>query len=86
MLQEYEKVIIAQSIKNFLHFYVTRILEGDRCSVVKVIVRLLHNTLMWDLWWAKWHWGRFPPSTSGSSTNSHSNKCLIFIYHPGLVQ
>jgi hypothetical protein len=19
--------------------------------------------LMWDLWWTKWHWGRFSPST-----------------------
>jgi hypothetical protein len=21
---------------------------------------------MWDLWWTKWHWGRFSPSTSVS--------------------
>jgi hypothetical protein len=20
--------------------------------------------VVWDLWWTKWHWGRFPPSTS----------------------
>jgi hypothetical protein len=27
---------------------------------------------MWDLWWTKWHWGRFSPSTSVSPANSHS--------------
>jgi hypothetical protein len=39
---------------------------------------------MWDLWWAKWHWGRFSPV---SPANSHSIDCftLIIIYHPGLV-
>jgi hypothetical protein len=41
----------------------------------------------WDLWWTKWHWGRFPPSTSVSPANSHSIDCSTFIiYHPGLVQ
>jgi hypothetical protein len=32
------------------------------------------------------HWGRFSPSTSVNPANPHSNKCLILIYHPGLVQ
>jgi hypothetical protein len=27
---------------------------------------------MWDLWWTKWHWGRFSPSTSVSPANFHS--------------
>jgi hypothetical protein len=50
---------------------------------------------MWDLWWTKWHWDRFSPSTSVSSANSHSTDCstfiiiiiiIIIIYHQGLVQ
>jgi hypothetical protein len=40
---------------------------------------------MWGLWWTKWHWGKFSPSTSVSPANSHSTKCSILIYHLGLV-
>jgi hypothetical protein len=29
--------------------------------------------VMWDLWWTKWHWGRFSPSTSFSPTNNSSD-------------
>jgi hypothetical protein len=32
---------------------------------------------MWDLWWTKWHWGRFSPSASVSPTNSPSTDCSI---------
>jgi hypothetical protein len=32
---------------------------------------------MWDLCWAKWHWGRVPPSNSVSPANSHYTKCSI---------
>jgi hypothetical protein len=28
---------------------------------------------MWDLWWTKWRWGRFSPSTSISPAKLHSN-------------
>jgi hypothetical protein len=44
--------------------------------------------VMWDLWWTKWHWGRFSPSISLSPANSLSTDCstFIIIYHPGLVQ
>jgi hypothetical protein len=43
--------------------------------------------VMWDLWWTKWHWGRFSQSTSVSLVNSHSTDCsTLIIYHPGLVQ
>jgi hypothetical protein len=43
--------------------------------------------VMWDLWWTKWHWGRFFPSTSVSLVNPHSTNCsTITIYHQGLVQ
>jgi hypothetical protein len=41
---------------------------------------------MWDLWWTKWHWGRFSPTILVSSANSHSTACIIIIYHLGLVQ
>jgi hypothetical protein len=41
----------------------------------------------WDLWWTKWQWGRFSPSTSVSPANSHSTDSSTFIvYHLGLVQ
>jgi hypothetical protein len=51
-------------------------------------VRINNNKIiMLDLWWTKWHWGRFSPSTSVSSANSHSTDCsTLIIYHPGLVQ
>jgi hypothetical protein len=42
--------------------------------------------VMWDLWWAKWHWGRFLSSISVSPASSHFTKCYMFKYHPGLVQ
>jgi hypothetical protein len=38
------------------------------------------------LWWTKWHWGRFSPSTSVSPANSHSTDCsTLIIYNLGLV-
>jgi hypothetical protein len=39
---------------------------------------------MWDLWWTKWRWGRFSPSTSVSlsifipSTSSQSPLLIIW--------
>jgi hypothetical protein len=27
------------------------------------------------LWWTKWRWGRFSPSTSVSPANFHSTNC-----------
>jgi hypothetical protein len=43
---------------------------------------------MWDLWWIKWHWGRFSPSTSVSPANLHYTNCstITIIYRVGLVQ
>jgi hypothetical protein len=34
---------------------------------------------MLDLWWTKWHWGRFSSSTSVSPDNPHSTNCSIII-------
>jgi hypothetical protein len=43
--------------------------------------------VMWVLWWTKWRWGRFSPSTSASPANSHSTDLsTLIIYGPGLVQ
>jgi hypothetical protein len=44
--------------------------------------------VLWDLWWTKWRWGRFSPSTSASPANLHSTNCstITLIYHLGLVQ
>jgi hypothetical protein len=43
--------------------------------------------VMWDLWWTKWHWGRFSPGTSVSPANSHSTDySTIITYHLGLIQ
>jgi hypothetical protein len=36
--------------------------------------------VMWDLWWTKWHWGRFSPAISHSTSRS------TIIYHLGLEQ
>jgi hypothetical protein len=42
----------------------------------------------WDLWWTKWCWGSFSPSTSVSPANLHSTNCftITLTYHLGLVQ
>jgi hypothetical protein len=48
--------------------------------------RLIPGQVMWDLWWTKWHWGRFTQSTSVSPAYPHSTKCSIFTYYPGMVQ
>jgi hypothetical protein len=37
-----------------------------------------------DLWWTKWHWGRFSPRTFVSPSNFHSTYCsTLIIYGPG---
>jgi hypothetical protein len=33
----------------------------------------------WDLWWIKWRWDGFSPSTSVSPANLHSTKFTIII-------
>jgi hypothetical protein len=43
---------------------------------------------MWVLWWTKWRWGWFSPSTSVSPANRHSTNytTITIIYHLGLAQ
>jgi hypothetical protein len=36
----------------------------------------ISGQVIWDLWWTKRHWGRFPPDTSVSLANSHSTHHL----------
>jgi hypothetical protein len=42
---------------------------------------------MWDLWWTKWLWDGFSPSTSVSLANLHSTNFLTITitFHPGLI-
>jgi hypothetical protein len=45
--------------------------------------------VIWDLWWTKWHCGRFSQGTSVSPANIHSTNCSTTpssIYYLGLVQ
>jgi hypothetical protein len=58
----------------------------DKANPDTEIIRGLN--FMWDLWWIKWNWGMFSPSTSVSPANSHSTDCstTIIICHLGLVQ
>jgi hypothetical protein len=37
----------------------------------------------WDLWWTKWRWRRFPPSTSVSPANLDSTKFSIIVITRG---
>jgi hypothetical protein len=37
----------------------------------------------WELWWTKWRWGWFSPSTSVSPANLHSTKFSIIIITRG---
>jgi hypothetical protein len=41
---------------------------------------------MWDLWWPKWRWGRFSPTTLISPANLYSTNFSTITYHFGLVQ
>jgi hypothetical protein len=44
---------------------------------------------MCDLWWTKWRWSRFSPSTSVSPANYHSTNystITIIYHHLGLVK
>jgi hypothetical protein len=38
-----------------------------------------------DMWWTKWYWGRFSPSTLISPANSYSNYCSVITYHPRVI-
>jgi hypothetical protein len=61
-----------------IHFYFKMSLQSYLCS--------RKGLVKWDLWWTKWRWGRFSPSTSVSPANFHSTNCstITLIYHLGL--
>jgi hypothetical protein len=65
--------------------------KPSRCAFshrLSIAVARVPGQVMWNFWWTKWYWGRFPPSTSVSLANSHSTDCstLIIIHHSGLVK
>jgi hypothetical protein len=42
---------------------------------------------MWDFWWTKWRWSRFPPRNSVSPAKHSTNFSTVTItYYPGLVE
>jgi hypothetical protein len=47
---------------------------------------LNQGLVMCDLWWTKWRWGRFSPSSSDSPANIYSINFCTITYHLGLVQ
>jgi hypothetical protein len=60
-------------------------------AIAQAVSRWLPTTaarVMCDLWWTKWRWGRFSPSTSVSPANLHSTNfsTVPIIYHLGLVK
>jgi hypothetical protein len=60
--------------------------DVEKMGWKKITSCSIPGQVMGDLWWTKWHWGRFPLSILVSPTNSHSIKCSILIYHLGLLQ
>jgi hypothetical protein len=58
-----------------------------RILIVNIISSDYRNTdpglVKWDLWWTKWRWGSFSPSTSVSPANLYSNKLSIIIITRG---
>jgi hypothetical protein len=55
---------VTQAVSRWLPTAVSRVSALAACDV---------------LWWRKWHWGRFSPSTSVSSANHHSTNFSIVI-------
>jgi hypothetical protein len=66
--------------------------------VIKVIIRLFAESYVfsgtsnvvsvpglvkWDLWWTKWRWSRFSPSSSVSPVNHYST---VVILHPHITR
>jgi hypothetical protein len=62
----------APKLKRLVRWLPTAAAPGSRPGLVK-----------WDLWWIKWRWGRFSPSTSVSPANLHSTKLSIIIITRG---
>jgi hypothetical protein len=62
------------------------VLKMQFCHLTEALLRVTIKNLniylpyyegQWDLWWTKWHWGRFSPSTTASPANLHSTKFSI---------
>jgi hypothetical protein len=63
--------------------------ETDACltlwvgrAIAQAVSRWLPTAtarVKWDLWWTKWRWGMFSPSTQVSPANLHSTNFIIII-------
>jgi hypothetical protein len=53
---------------------------------VRILLEVV-GLVVWDLWWTKWRWDRFSPSTSDSPANLQSTifSTITITYHLGLV-
>jgi hypothetical protein len=73
-------VRIQQKVQRILH-------RADSHLAIQEIPNISWNPspglVKWDLWWTKWCWGRFSPSTSVSPANLHSTKFSIIIITRG---
>jgi hypothetical protein len=70
-----------------LLLYVGRAIAQAVSHRVPTVAARVRAQVIWDLWWTKWHWGKFSLCTSVSPANSHFTDCsTLIIYHPGLVQ
>jgi hypothetical protein len=62
------------------------VMDPKGCAIAQAVSRRLptaaarvRGQVMWNLWWTKWCWGRFSPSTSVSPVNFHSTDCFTLI-------
>jgi hypothetical protein len=72
------------------HILEDSIVHNHRCELVshRGSSGSKPGLVMWDLWWTKWRWGRFSPSTSVSPANLYYTifSTVTITYHLGLVQ
>jgi hypothetical protein len=82
-------------LKCWVNFYKTIYIISQKTVIFSLTIAYKLNLeagisglVMWDLWWTKWHWGRFSQGTSVSLANLHSTdfSTVTITYHPGLVQ
>jgi hypothetical protein len=57
--------------------------QAVSCWLPTTVGRVRIRASMWGLWWTKWHWGRFSPSTLVSPANHHSTNFSMLIVTRG---
>jgi hypothetical protein len=63
-LERYNTLVLGDILKDPTGFTVSHTRRYSRPGLV-----------MWELWWTKWRWSRFSPSTSVSPANFNSTNC-----------